>query len=421
MPETKQKLWIISELFYPEQTSTGYFLTEIAKGLVDDMDVHVVCGQPTYSEHGIKAEQREHWRGMSIFRLPATSFAKDRLVLRAINTFTLTISVLVYMLLHARKNDNILLVTNPPTFTPVVALIGKLKGARLFLLVHDVYPEILDAVGLLRSRSIVYRLLINLMRAAFRAFDKIIVLGEDMQTLICQKTGYLVDRVVVIPNWADHEEIIPVPYEENIFASANGLRAKTVIQFSGNIGLTHDIESMLSAAVETQGRNDIQYVVAGYGGKAKLVQNQLSDSNGTNVVFLNRQPRELLGAMLSSATAVVIPFNSDMKGLSVPSRMYNVLSAGTPIIAMADPESELAKMVSGNAAGWVIKPHDSNELTRLILKISTPEGLLDASRRGQNGRRAVCAQYTLPDVLQSYRQILLGYPESSAGPCSISK
>jgi glycosyltransferase involved in cell wall biosynthesis len=406
MPETKQRLWIISELFYPEQTSTGYFLTEIAKGLVEDMDVHIVCGQPTYSEHGIKADRREDWQGMSIFRLPATSFGKDRLVLRAINTITLTLSVLVYMLLHAEKNDRILLVTNPPTFTPVVALIGKLKGARLFLLVHDVYPEILDAVGLLPSRSIVYRILNKVMGVAFRAFDKIIVLGHDMQTLICQKTGYSADRVVIIPNWADHDEILPVPDEDNIFASSNGLHANTVIQFSGNIGLTHDIESLLSAAFETQDRNDIQYVVAGYGGKARLVQKQLSESNATNILFLNRQPRELLSAMLSSATAVVIPFNDQMRGLSVPSRMYNVLSAGTPIIAMADPESELARMVSSNNAGWVIKPHDSDALTQLILQISTPEGLLDAGRRGENGRRAVCAQYTLGHVLQSYRELL---------------
>ena len=406
MPETKQKLWIISELFYPEQTSTGYFLTEIAKGLVDDMDVHVVCGQPTYSEHGIKAERREDWRGMSICRLRATSFGKDRLVLRAINTITLTVSVFVYMLLHAGKNDRILLVTNPPTFTPIVAVIGKLKGARLFLLVHDVYPEILDAVGLLRSRSIVYRILNKVMGAAFQAFDKIIVLGHDMQTLICQKTGFPQDRVAIITNWADHDEIVSVPDDENMFASANGLHAKTVIQFSGNIGLTHDIESVLSAAFGTRGRNDIQYVIAGYGGKARVVQKQLSESKARNILFVNRQPRELLGAMLSSATAVVIPFNDRMRGLSVPSRMYNVLSAGTPIIAMADPESELAKMVSGNDAGWVIKPHDSNALTQLILQISTPEGLRDASRRGQNGRRAVCAQYTLPHVLQSYRTLL---------------
>jgi glycosyltransferase involved in cell wall biosynthesis len=406
MPEVKQKLWIISELFYPEQTSTGYFLTEIAKGLVNDMDVHVVCGQPTYSEHGIKAKRREGWYGMSIFRLPATSFVKDRLILRAINTITLTIAVLIYTLLYVRRNDKILLVTNPPTFTPVVALIGKIRGAQLFLLVHDVYPEILDAVGILRSQSVVYRLLNKLMGTAFRAFEKIIVLGHDMQTLICQKTGYSEDRVVIITNWADHDEISPVLDDQNMFASANGLHAKTVIQFSGNIGLTHDIESVLSTAFETQGRHDIQYVVVGYGGKARIVQKQLSESKATNILFLNRQPRELLSAMLSSATAVVIPFNSQMRGLSVPSRMYNVLSAGTPIIAMADSASELARMVSRNDAGWVIEPHDSDALTKLILRISTPEGLRDARRRGQNGRRAVFAQYTRFHVLQSYRNLL---------------
>jgi glycosyltransferase involved in cell wall biosynthesis len=407
MPDVKPKLWIISELFYPEQTSTGYFLTEIAKGLVDDMDVHVVCGQPTYSEHGMKAPRREHWRGMSIFRLPATSFRKDRLVLRAINTVTLTISALIYLLLHVRRNDKILLVTNPPTFTPIVALVSKLTSARPFLLVHDVYPEILRAAGFLSPKSVFYRLLDRLMRVTFRVFEKIIVLGHDMQTLICQKTGYSEDRVIIITNWADHEEIIPLSDDRNIFAEANNLQTKTVIQFSGNIGRTHDIESLLVAAFNTQDRTDIQYLVAGYGGKAKAVQKQLAESRAGNILFLDRQPRELLGAMLSSATAIVVPFTSQMKGLSVPSRMYNILAAGTPIIAMADPESELAMMVSCNDAGWVIAPHDAGALTQLILQISTPEGLREAKRLGQCGRRVVCERYTLAHVIQNYRQLLL--------------
>jgi glycosyltransferase involved in cell wall biosynthesis len=149
-------------------------------------------------------------------------------------------------------------------------------------------------------------------------------------------------------------------------------------------------------------------LIAGSGGKAKYVKKHLLASMATNVLFLDRQPREVLGAMLSSASAVVIPFNSEMLGLSVPSRMYNVMAAGTPIIAMADEESELACTVSDHAAGWVIKPGDSAALISTILFISTPEGKKEARRRGMNGRRAVCSNYSLSDVIKEYKKVLLG-------------
>lgn len=288
MLEVKPKLWVISELFYPEQTSTGYFLTEIARGLADDMDVHVVCGQPTYSEHGTRAPRSERWRGLSIMRLPATSFRKDRLVLRAINTITLSMSLLFYLPWMIRSGDKILLVTNPPIFTPITAAILKLKKLQSFLLVHDVYPEILNAVKITKKSSLIYKFMLKVMNFSFSNFDKIIVLGKDMQKTVIQKTGFEKNRVIVITNWGDHDEIRPVHPKENMFIARNGLRHKTVIQFSGNIGLTHDVESVLYAALQTEARKDIHYLIAGSGGKAKYVKKQLLVSRSTNVLFLDR-------------------------------------------------------------------------------------------------------------------------------------
>ncbi|MCH2486795.1 MAG: hypothetical protein MK010_03505, partial [Erythrobacter sp.] len=78
----KPRLWVVSELYYPEQTSTGYFLTRIAEGLTDAFDVQVICGKPSYSERGVATLRREHRKGTTIHRMWATHFNKDRLALR---------------------------------------------------------------------------------------------------------------------------------------------------------------------------------------------------------------------------------------------------------------------------------------------------------------------------------------------------
>jgi hypothetical protein len=55
-----KKILVISELYYPEQNATGYFLTGIAEGLSENgFGVTVLCGQPTYNKRGVKAEKEE--------------------------------------------------------------------------------------------------------------------------------------------------------------------------------------------------------------------------------------------------------------------------------------------------------------------------------------------------------------------------
>ena len=273
------------------------------------------------------------------------------------------------------------------------------------LLIHDVYPEVLAATGYLRPQSLAYRLLDRVARAAYRRFDGLIVLGRDARNFFAAKLGPDT-RVEIIPNWADVDEIVPLARTDNNFASANALTAPTIIQFSGNIGRTHDVETLLTVAGRLNDRADIHFMFAGFGGKASLVQRAAGSAEADNIVFLPRQPRELLGPMLACSTATVIGFIDKMLGISVPSRMYNVMAAGTPLIAIADAQSELALMVSEHQCGWVLPAGDAAALEKLIIYLATPEGQAEARHRGLAGRTAVESGYTLDKVVESYRALL---------------
>ncbi|HST35274.1 MAG TPA: glycosyltransferase, partial [Allosphingosinicella sp.] len=185
----KPRLWVVSELYYPEQTSTGYFLTRIAEGLAGNFEVRVLCGQPTYSEHGARARRRERHGGVAIHRLRATHFSKDRLALRALNLVTLSISAFFHGLFHFRRGDRVLAVTNPPSMPIAIGLAARLRGCRTILLVHDVYPEVLAAAATLRPDSFAYRALARLFGRTYRSFDRIVVLGRDMREVVARKLG----------------------------------------------------------------------------------------------------------------------------------------------------------------------------------------------------------------------------------------
>jgi glycosyltransferase involved in cell wall biosynthesis len=404
--KTKPKLWIVSELFYPEQTSTGYFLTRIAEGLAKTYEVHAICGQPSYSERGTVAPRREIYKGMTISRVLASHFNKDRISYRVINVVTLSLSVVFFMLWHFRKGDRMLIVTNPPTLPPFAALICRFKGVKSYLLVHDVYPEILSAAGFLKTKSLFYKLLRSVMRKTFCSYDRIITLGRDMQQLISIKTDLSVQKIDIIPNWGDIDEVVPVQREANAFAIEHGLTEQCIIQFSGNIGRTHDIESIIEAAIRLQHRSDILFLFVGYGGKTRIIDDSVAFGKSSNIKFLPRQPRELLGPMLACSDATIIAFEKAMKGISVPSRMYNVMSAGTPIIAMAEADSELAMVVGEIKAGWVVSQGDVEQLVQTITHIADTKNEAKHSALGQNGRNAVMQSYTLDHILQQYHKIL---------------
>src|SRR5215471_21726608 len=90
-----QRLWVVSELYYPEETSTGYLLTKIAEGLAQHFPVYVLCSQPTYAVRGVRAPYREKHHGVHIQRCWATTLNKDNVLFRLINLVPISVSIFV--------------------------------------------------------------------------------------------------------------------------------------------------------------------------------------------------------------------------------------------------------------------------------------------------------------------------------------
>ena len=84
-----QRLWVISEIFYPEEIGTGYYLTKLAEGLGHTLTVNVLCGYPTYSARGSVLPSHETHNGVRIKRCRGTTFNKDVLLLRLVNLITI--------------------------------------------------------------------------------------------------------------------------------------------------------------------------------------------------------------------------------------------------------------------------------------------------------------------------------------------
>ncbi len=394
------QVWVVTELYYPEASSTGRVLTNIAEGIAEEFPVSVLCAQPTYEARGAKAPRREHHRGVEIHRVWSTTFDKNRLLGRGVNALTITASFFFRGLKEFRRGDKVMAVTNPPTMPFVISAAARLKGARFVLLVHDTYPDVLWTVGLTGEQSLIAKAWRGMNRGLIRRSSRIIVLGRCALERWARYGGR--ERMRVIPNYSEPELILPQPREGNPLLARLGLEDKFVIQYAGNMGRSHDLESVAEACrIVAQRDPSIHWLFIGSGARKPLLE-QAARELPDSVTVLDYQKRDSLSDVLNACDWALISQSKGMSGISIPSRMYNVFCTGRPLIAAADEDAELSLCVAERELGIIVPPGDPEALAQAVLSLreSAPApGLVERSRR-------LAEEASLDRVAAAYRDAL---------------
>lgn len=403
-PSVDRALWVVSELYYPETTSTGYFLTGIAEALARRWRVNVLCSQPTYSQRGVVAPRREVRNGTTIIRCFSTRFSKDHLPGRLLNLLTASLSMGLNAAFRMRRGDVALVVTNPPLLPFVVVLAARLRGARVVLLIHDVYPEVFVATGFAAAGAWPVRLIARLTRWLYRQVDQIVVLGRDMMALVERKLEGAAQEIVIIPNWGDVARVRPHSRDGNPVLERLGLERRFVVQFLGNIGRTHGVEVLVEAARLLAGDDGVHFLFVGWGGRKAWLEQTVAREGLRNVTVLPGCSDDELPDYLNASDIAIIPFLPGMSGVSVPSRLYNVLAAGKPVLAVADEDSELARVVREEQVGWVIAPGDPQALAAAIRAAREDRDAVSAM--GLRARASAVAHYSIDQVSAQYEVLM---------------
>jgi glycosyltransferase involved in cell wall biosynthesis len=399
-----QRIWVVSELYYPELTSTGYFLTGIAEGLAEVYDVSVLSGQPSYWARGERAPAREMRNGVDVQRCWATTLDKNKFLFRIINLITISLSIFMSALFRVRRGDILISVTNPPLLPYLGALACRLKGARFVLLIHDVYPEILTRLGILKPQSIILRLLDHASCWLYSGTDRILVLGRDMRSLVADKLLSRRDRVVIATNWANTETISPQPRCKNRLLDTLNLNDSFVVQFWGNMGRPHCIEDLVYAAELLASDSEFHFLLIGWGTKKAWAVAEKNARGLENLTILDPFPREDSCVVQNACDIAINTLSSGMSGISVPSRTYNVMAAGKPLLAVCDDDSELAAVVREEDIGWVVPPGRSDLIVSALREAkASPERLRSM---GDRARKAAETKYNSDYVLQIYKSII---------------
>jgi glycosyltransferase involved in cell wall biosynthesis len=148
---------------------------------------------------------------------------------------------------------------------------------------------------------------------------------------------------------------------------------------------------------------DIHFLFSGEGvGWTKLKERQAT-SQLSNVTLVERVPESELERFLSAADIWIIPYRKHNTGVSVPSRIYNLLAVGRPVIICSEPDAEAAILVREHDLGWVVTPENPAALAQAIRLAASPSG--HAVEKGQHATE-IASGYTQAIALNSYRALM---------------
>jgi colanic acid biosynthesis glycosyl transferase WcaI len=396
-------LLVLNEYYWPGREATAHLLTELCEGLARELEVTVVTGLPRTPNVRPGSVVRN---GVRIVRVPSTAFDRRRLVFRALNYGTyLALSLIEGM--RVRRPDAVLAMTDPPVVGVIAVAVGRRRRVPVITVCQDVFPEIAVALHRLDNAAIV-GVLEWLTRLVLRKSTRVVAIGETMRRRLIEK-GAAPERVRVIPNWVDLEQIRPAA-RRNDWSSAHGLDGKFVVMHSGNVGYAQDLDSLVHAAALLRDRDDIRVVIVGRGSRHRDILDLAARLGTTNVEFVDHQERAQLSLSLSAADVHFIGLARGLAGFVVPSRLYGVLAVGRPVIAACETASETAQAVEEAGCGVVVPPGRADLLAAAMRDAA--DGRFDLEEMGRAARayveRAGGRQRALNEYLALVLEVLPG-------------
>ncbi len=234
--------------FYPDMSATGQLLTELCEGLVNQYGFHVtvVAGPAYYPQTGEFKKHfpfsEEEYNGIKILRTYSTTLPKERTIYRFTNYVSYALCSFVGGL-GIKKPDIIVTLTDPPIIGLIGLFYARLHRAKFVFWCQDIFPEVAVLLENFRS-SLLNRVLDKINRFLLHKADKVVAIGETMKRRLVEIKKVPEEKITVIHNWADCENIQPIN-GQNPFRSQHGLNGKFVIMHSGNIGLSQDMEKII--------------------------------------------------------------------------------------------------------------------------------------------------------------------------------
>ena len=391
--------------YLPETAASLYITDNIVHACAEnDVEVDLFTPTPTRSVPGGAKWEREEQQldgKLRIHRFHLYGEGKNPM-LRALR-YLLGELILLHKCLWT-KYDVAFIDSTPPIQGLKMPFIKWFCRKPTVYNAQDIFPDSLVGTGLTKKGSLIWKIGRIVEKITYKYADKIIVISEDFKKNIMAK-GVPEDKIVVVYNWVDQNAVVDVPREENSLFDKYALdRSKYYVTYSGNIGLTQNMDMLLEVAQELESEvPDIHFVLIGEGAYKKQAETIVKEKKIGNVTFLPFQPYEEISLVFSLGDAGLVISKPGVGANSVPSKTWSIMSASRPVLANFD-ENELKDILAGNECGIFTKAGDKEAFKQSVITLYENREL--CKQYGENGRQFVMDNLTREVGTQKYVDVI---------------
>ncbi len=401
------RIALISHYFWPELGAPSARLLEMGRSWARrGHDVTVVTNFPNHPTGVIPERYRgkpfliERHDGLRVIRCRTYATPNRGVVRKTLGHLYFMLQAVVQATPHLRQAD-VLVVSSPTLFAAVAAfVISRRIGVPFVLEVRDLWPAIFVDLGVVRNRLAIW-MLESLELFLYRRSRKVVTVTRAFARDIAAR-GIDPSKIEVIHNGVDLDAFQPGPGDERL-RSQLGLGDKLVVLYCGAHGISHALARILEVAERLRADPGIHFLFVGEGAEKEGL---VARARGLgNVTFRPAVPRDGVPALYRSADVCLVPLRAVPLFRSfVPSKMFEILACGRPILASL--EGEAAEILEASGAAMVVPPEDVDALVESLRRLAADPSLRrDLAARG---RPFVAAHYDRDVLAERYLRILEG-------------
>lgn len=400
------RILLLPDYFSPEIFASSYLFENRNEAFANEgFDMIVYTPSPTRGVNRNVSYQKVEFlyeNHLELHRFDMVGESKNTMQ-RLVRYFLCSVSQF-FKALFTRKFDIVLLGSTPPFQGAIGAALKIIRNKRFVYGIQDIFPDSLVSTGITKKGSLIWKIGRVIENFTYKYADKIIVISEDFKKNIMAK-GVPEDKIVVVYNWVDQNVVIDIPRDKNkLFDKYQLDRSKFYIEYSGNIGLTQNMDMLLEVMKELKTTHpDIGLVLVGEGAYKAQVEEIVKRDNLTNVTMIPFQPYEDISYVFSLGDAGLVISKPGVGANSVPSKTWSIMSASRPVLANFD-ENELKDILAGNECGIFTKAGDKEAFKQSIIKLYESREL--CKKYGTNGRQFVMDNLTREVGTQKYVDVI---------------
>jgi glycosyltransferase involved in cell wall biosynthesis len=413
----RPRVLLVTHYFPPEVGAPQARLSETARAwAADGLDVTVLTAMPNHPTGVVPPAYRravrrvEHTDGYRVVRTWLYATPNERVARKTLGHLSFMISSVLLGWRCAGPAD--VVVVSSPTFFSLGSgwLLARMRRARLVVEVRDLWPAIFVQLGVITNRRLIAALE-RVELAVYQAADLVVTVTEGFRDDIVRR-GIPPEQVQVIPNGVDLDRFRPGgPVTEEVRARLGAGRGETLVVYLGAHGISQGLTSVVDAAALLTG-DAVHLAFVGDGADKRRLADHVARLGLTNTTLLPAVGRDAVADILAAADICLVPLRDvPLFDTFIPSKMFEMLAAGRPVIGAV--RGEPARILTA-AGAVVVPPEDPYALASAIDALAA-----DPARRaamGRDGRAYVAAHFDRSTLARRYRDLLLGLLDRPSRP-----